>query len=205
MIAFGRQVCGNLDAGAAHEWLVTDGLGGYAMGTVAGLRTRRYHGLLIVAAPGASARRLGLAALDPLVRIGERVVGLATDEWAGGAVDPAGHVHLATFRLDGGVPCWRWDLGDVVLQREIAMAHGRPAVGVLFRLLHSPRPVTLELTPLCTWRDVHGERQAWAEPSVTAVADGFVFEGAYRVAGPGWQPSGDWYRGVYAREEAARG
>ena len=94
MIAFGRQVCGDLDAGAAHEWLVTDGLGGYAMGTVAGLRTRRYHGLLIVAAPGASARRLGLAALDPLVRIGERVVGLATDEWAGGAVDPAGHVHL---------------------------------------------------------------------------------------------------------------
>ena len=52
MIAFGRQVCGNLDAGAGHEWLVTDGLGGYAMGTVAGLRTRRYHGLLVIAAPG---------------------------------------------------------------------------------------------------------------------------------------------------------
>ena len=205
MIAFGRQVCGNLDAGAGHEWLVTDGLGGYAMGTVAGLRTRRYHGLLVIAAPGASARRLGLAALDPLVRIGDRVVRLATDEWVGGAVDPAGHIHLASFRLDGGVPCWCWDLGDVVLQRKIAMAHGRPAVGVLFRLLHSPRPVKLELTPLCTWRDVHGERQTWAEPSVTAVADGFVFEGAYRVAGPGWQPGGGWYHGVYAREEAARG
>ena len=205
MIAFGRQVCGNLDAGAAHEWLVTDGLGGYAMGTVAGLRTRRYHGLLVVAAPGASARRLGLAALDPVVRIGERVVRLATDEWAGGAVDPAGHVHLASFRLDGGVPCWRWDLGDVVLQREIAMAHGHPAVGVLFRLLHSPRTVTLELTPLCTWRDVHGDRYAWAEPSLTAVAGGFVFEGAYRVAGPGWQSGGEWYHGVYAREEAVRG
>ena len=173
MIAFGRHVCGNLDAGAGHEWLVTDGLGGYAMGTVAGLRTRRYHGLLVIAAPGASARRLGLAAQDPLVRIGDRVVRLATGEWVGGAVDPG---HLASFRLDGGVPCWCWDLGDVVLQREIAMAHGRPAVGVLFRLLHSPRPVKLELTPLCTWRVVHGERQAWAEPSGTAVADGFVFE-----------------------------
>ena len=95
MIAFGRQVCGDLDAGAAHEWLVTDGLGGYAMGRVAGLRTRRYHGLLIVAAPGASARRLGLAALDPLVRIGDRIVRLATDEWVGGAVDPAGQVDHA--------------------------------------------------------------------------------------------------------------
>ena len=48
-IGFGPQVCGDLDAGAAREWLVPDGLGGYAMGTVSGLRTRRYHGLLVVA------------------------------------------------------------------------------------------------------------------------------------------------------------
>ncbi|MGI5241871.1 amylo-alpha-1,6-glucosidase [Dactylosporangium sp. CA-139066] len=205
MTAFGRQVCGDLDAAAAREWLVTDGLGGYAMGTVADLRTRRYHGLLVVAEPGGAARRLGLAALDPVVRIGERVVRLATNEWAGGTVDPAGHVHLAQFGIDGGVPYWRWDLGDVVLQREIAMAHGRAAAGVVFTLLHAPRPVTLELTPMCTWRDAHGERTAFGEPAVTPVAGGFEFEGAYRVAGPDWQPGGDWYRGVYAREEAARG
>jgi predicted glycogen debranching enzyme len=205
MIAFGRQVCGDLDLAATREWLVTDGLGGYAMGTVAGLRTRRYHGLLVVAAPGASSRRLGLAALEPVLRIGERVVRLATDEWAGGAVDPAGHVHLAHFALDDGVPRWRWDLGDVVLEREVAMAHGSPAVGVVFRLLRAPRPVTLDVTPLCTWRDAHGERYANGTPSVTPVAGGFEFEGAYRVTGPGWQAGGEWYRGVYAREEAARG
>ena len=56
-IAFGRQVCGSLDEASRREWLVTDGLGGYAMGTVAGLRTRRYHGLLMVpTAPAGSAR-----------------------------------------------------------------------------------------------------------------------------------------------------
>ncbi|GAA4253837.1 amylo-alpha-1,6-glucosidase [Dactylosporangium darangshiense] len=205
MIAFGRQVCGDLGAASAREWLVTDGLGGYAMGTVSGLRTRRYHGLLVIAAPGGGSRRLGLAALNPVVRVGERVFRLATDEWAGGTVDPAGHVHLAQFELDNGVPSWRWDLGDVVLQREIAMAHGRPVVGVVFRVLRAPRPVTLELTPLCTWRDAHGERTAFGEPEVTPVAGGFEFEHAYRVAGPDWRPGGDWYRGVYAREEAARG
>jgi predicted glycogen debranching enzyme len=205
MITLGPQICGDLDQAAAREWLVTDGLGGYAMGTVAGLRTRRYHGLLVVAEPGGAVRRLGLAALDPLVRVGARQVRLATDEWAGGAVDPAGHVHLAEFGLDDGVPSWRWDLGDVVLQREIAMAHGRPAVGVVFRLLRAARPITLELTPLCTWRTTHGERLAGEAPAVTPAADGFVFEGAYRVSGPGWVPGGDWYRGVYAREEAARG
>ena len=203
MIAFGRQVCGN-STWAPHTSGWYRRAGGYAMGTVAGLRTAATTAADRCGAGGERAP-VGSRALDPLVRIGDRVVRLATDEWVGGAVDPAGHIHLASFRLDGGVPCWCWDLGDVVLQREIAMAHGRPAVGVLFRLLHSPRQVTLELTPLCTWRDVHGERYAWAEPSVTAVADGFVFEGAYRVAGPGWQPGGDWYHGVYAREEAARG
>ncbi|MET7394319.1 amylo-alpha-1,6-glucosidase [Dactylosporangium sp. NPDC005572] len=225
MITFGRQVCGDLGAAAAREWLVTDGLGGYAMGTVAGLRTRRYHGLLVVAETGAgtgagtgdeagngtgngtggSARRLGLAALDPVVTVGDRRWRLATDEWAGGAVDPAGHVHLASFALDNGVPVWRWDLGDVVVEREIAMAHGRAAVGVVFRVLRAPRPVTVELIPLCTWRDLHGERLAFGDPQVTPVAGGFEFEGAYRVGGPGWQPGGEWFHGVYAREEAARG
>ncbi|WP_426502211.1 amylo-alpha-1,6-glucosidase [Dactylosporangium sp. McL0621] len=205
MITFGRQICGDLESASTREWLVTDGLGGYAMGTVSGLRTRRYHGLLVVAAPGGGARQLGLAALEPVVRIGDRVVRLATDEWAGGTVDPAGHVHLAEFRLDEGVPCWRWDLGDVVVQREIAMAHGRAAVGVVFTVLRAPRPITLELTPLCTWRDAHGERTAAGDPRVTPAAGGFAFEDAYRVTGPDWQPGGDWYRGVYAREEAGRG
>ncbi|HSK98299.1 MAG TPA: amylo-alpha-1,6-glucosidase [Euzebyales bacterium] len=205
MIAFGRQVCGDLDAATSREWLVTDGLGGYAMGTVAGMRTRRYHALQVVAEPSASARRLGLAALEPVLHIGDRRVRLATDEWASRAVDPAGHAHLESFTLDEGVPRWRWNLGDVQLEREIAMAHGTPAVGVLFRLVHAPGPVTLELTPLCTWRDVHGERHAWGEPDVTPVAGGFVFEDAYRVCGPGWQPGGDWYLGLYVREEEARG
>ena len=50
MIELGPQACGDLEGAAAREWLVADGLGGYAMGTVAGLRTRRYHGLLAVAA-----------------------------------------------------------------------------------------------------------------------------------------------------------
>lgn len=205
MIAFGRQVCGHLDAAATREWLVTDGLGGYAMGTVAGLRTRRYHGLLVVAEAGGAARKLGLAALDPVVRIGDRRIRLATHEWAGGAVDPAGHEHLASFALDEGVPRWRWDLGDVVLEREVAMGSREPTVAVVFRVLRAPVPVELELTPLCTWRDVHGERRAGGEPALAPVPDGFVFESAYRVAGPGWEPGGVWYRGVLAREEAARG
>ncbi len=205
MIALGPQACGSLDESASREWLVTDGLGGYAMGTVAGLRTRRYHGLLVPATGGPSARMLGLAALDPVLVVGDARYRLATDEWASGTVDPRGHELLVSFALDSGVPRWRWQVGDIVLEREVAMTHGRCAVGVVHRLVRADRPVTLELTPLCTWRSVHGERFAAGDPTVDATVDGFVFEGAYRLAGTGWQPGGSWYRGVRAREEAARG
>jgi predicted glycogen debranching enzyme len=85
------------------------------------------------------------------------------------------------------------------------MAHGRASLGVVHRLLAGP-PVGLALEALCTWRDAHGERSGASGPlAVTPVADGAVVEGAYRLAGPGWQPGGEWYRGARLREEAARG
>ena len=187
------------------------------MGTVAGLRTRRYHGILVVAGNHPGARRVGLAALDTSVVLGDRRVRLATDEWAGGTVDPAGHRHLARFDLDDGLPRWRWEFGGIVVERTIAMAHGRSLVAVTHRLLaggygergragnQAGQSVRLDVTALCTWRDAHGNRFAWGDPDVEAVAGGFVFEKAYRVAGPGYSAGGSWYRGTSLREEAARG
>ncbi len=206
-IVFGRQVCGDLTQSATRDWLVTDGLGGFAMGTVAGLRTRRYHGLLVVATAPPIGRHLGLAALDPVLVLGDERVRLGTHEWSGGAVSPAGHGHLDRFDLLDGVPRWRWSVGSVVLEAEVAMTRGRPAVGVRWRLVRAGThaAVRVEVEALCTWRDAHGERSAGAGPNVEQTADGFVFEGAYRVRGPGFEPTGDWYRGVHHREEAARG
>ena len=203
-VAFGREVCGTLEEGAARELLVTDGLGGYAAGTVSGLLTRRYHGLLMHATGRAGATRsLGLVALDTVVVIGDQRIRLATHEWVSGAVDPRGHEQLAWFDLDDGVPRWRYDLGPVQLEVELAMADGVCTVAVVHRLLAGE--ATLEVTPLCTWRDQHGDRFAGTDPAVESSSAGFVFESAYRVQGPGYQPAGAWYRGVYHREEAARG
>ncbi|HZQ85059.1 MAG TPA: amylo-alpha-1,6-glucosidase [Acidimicrobiales bacterium] len=204
MLRFGPGVCGDLEEASRREWLVSDGLGGFAMGTVAGLRTRRYHGLLVVATQPPIGRQLALAALDPVLVVGDARVRLGTLEWAGGAVDPAGHVLLASFGVLDGVPTWRWRVGGVVLESAVAMARGRPAVAVTYRLLGGG-PVRLELGALCTWRDVHGERFAGADPDIAVTNDGFVFEGRYRVQGPGFEPDGAWYRGAWAREEAARG
>jgi predicted glycogen debranching enzyme len=110
-IAFGRGVCGSLVEAASREWLATDGLGGYASGTVAGLATRRYHGLLVAAtAPAGASRMVGLSGLDTVVVVGDRRFRLSTHEWSGGAVDPRGYEHCASFDLDqgcrGGVSTW---------------------------------------------------------------------------------------------------
>jgi len=214
---FGPQVCGCLDGGsggAQREWLVPDGLGGYAMGTVSGLRTRRYHGLLVVpvgrtgrGAEDLARRKVGLVSLDPVLTLpsGARVP-LAVHEWASGAISPTGHQHLESFELADGLPRWRWRIGDVVVERELAMAYGRSSLGVVHRLVSAPGPVRVELTALCTWRDAGSERRAGAGPlESTAVADGVLIEGAYRLAGPGWRARGEWWVGAYAREEAARG
>lgn len=205
MTTLGPQTLGELATSTTREWLLTDGLGGYASGTVGGLRTRRYHGLLVVPVDGPARRCMGLVALDPVLVVDDIHVRLAVDEWSDGVVDPRGDALLRSFDLVDGVPRWRWQFGDIVLEREVAMAPGTSSTTIVHRLVASPRPVRLELTALCTWRDVHGERHAGDDPIVGDDALGFTFEDAYRVTGPGWTRTGEWYRGVHAREEAARG
>ncbi|MGH3831567.1 MAG: amylo-alpha-1,6-glucosidase [Pseudonocardiaceae bacterium] len=195
----------SLEEGADREWLVADGHGGYAMGTVCGLRTRRYHGLLVAAMAGPSARRLGLVALDPVLTLPSGAsVRLGVHEWAGGVVAPTGHILLESFDLDDGLPRWRWRVGGVVLERELAMRHGSASVAVVHRLL-AGGPVSLALEALVTWRDANGERYAGEPLSVEHNDGGAVVEGSFRLRGPGWTPAGDWYRGVHARLEAERG
>ncbi|MFJ6199423.1 amylo-alpha-1,6-glucosidase [Micromonospora sp. NPDC092111] len=205
-IGFGPRVCGEPADGATREWLVTDGLGGYATGTVSGLRTRRYHGLLVVAGETPASRRVGLVSLDPAVILpsGARVR-LGAHEWSSGVVDPRGYELLERFDLVDGLPRWRWRIGDVVVERELAMTYGRSAVAVVHRLV-AGGPVRLDLSAACTWRDAHGERRADGPvPRVEPVDGGAVVEGAFRLAGPDWTPEGQWWLGVHHREEAARG
>jgi predicted glycogen debranching enzyme len=205
-LIFGGQLCGDLDEGSEREWLVADGRGGYAAGTVSGLRTRSYHALQVVASPTAASRRVGLLSLDPVVVLpsGEEVR-LAVHEWASGAVEPRGNELLESFTLADGLPRWRWRIGGVLLECELAAVSGRPALGVVHRL-RSGGPVRLRLEALCTWRDAHGERFAdGGDLAMTPCADGVIVENAYRLAGPGWTPAGVWWRDVRLREAAARG
>jgi predicted glycogen debranching enzyme len=164
LIRFGREVCGDLTQAERREWWLANGLGGYAAGTIAGSLTRRYHGLLMAPVNPPLGRFLVLAKADATLVDGERRYPLFTNRWAGGIVEPAGHVHIESFRLEGRMPVWRYAIGDLTLEHRIWMEHGANTVYVAWRLLPgraSPRPVKLELTLLASARDHHVSARPW--------------------------------------------
>ena len=121
-VEFGREVCGTLESAEAREWLVTNGIGGFASGTIAGSNTRRYHGLLIAALQPPVGRTQLFAALNEIVRYNGAEFALATHRWASGAVEPQGFLNIESFRLEGRTPVWTYALADAVLEKRVYMA-----------------------------------------------------------------------------------
>jgi predicted glycogen debranching enzyme len=145
----------------AREWLVTNGMGGYAMGTVNGAATRRYHGLLVAATRPPAERTMLLAGVEERLVVGGRRFDLGCHVWSGGGIAPDGDRSLQSFRLERGVPVWRYACGDCVLEKRIAMPFGENAVIVEYRLLPGSMPCELQLEPLVVHRmhhRLHGDR-----------------------------------------------
>lgn len=130
----------------AQEWLVTNGLGGYASGTVLGITTRRYHGVLIAALPAPRGREVLLNHLAERIKLEDgTVVQLGEEERAGVPLELHGAGHLAEVRLEGGLPVWRYQVGKVVLEKRLIMPHMQNTVLVHFSLVSGAQPVHLEI------------------------------------------------------------
>ncbi len=155
-VRFGRGLCGDLAAAEAREWLLTNGRGGYAMGTVAGTLTRRYHGLLIAAADPPVTRRLVVARLDLDAEYDGRTYALATNRWRSGAIAPDGRRFAEAFALDDGLPAWTYALGDALLEVTLAMPLGADATAVLLRVVRAREPLGVRGRLIVADRDHHG-------------------------------------------------
>ena len=101
---FGREVTGSLAVAESREWLCTNGLGGFASGTVAGLPTRRYHGLLVAALKPPVGRTVLVGGLHERIEYDGATYELSTARWADGTVAPAGYRLIERFYLDGATP-----------------------------------------------------------------------------------------------------
>ncbi len=155
MIRFGREVTGDLSAAQRREWLVTNGIGGYAMGTLAGARTRRYHGLLVAAGSPPAGRMMLLAGLDVWAMVEHARYPLVTHNWAAGVVLPDGYRHLERFFLDGAIPTLVYTLGEVQVIQRVWMHHHHNTTYITYTYRRGSDPIKLELTPLCTYRPHH--------------------------------------------------
>jgi predicted glycogen debranching enzyme len=124
-----------------REWLVTNGLGGYASGTIGGAPARRYHGLLIASLPAPYGRRFLLGdVIEYLVLPEGRAVPLADidGETVGGG--------LTEFRLELGLPIWHYEIGGIAIERRVVMPHMQNSVHVVYRLLGGAEAAVLKLT-----------------------------------------------------------
>ncbi|WP_165423527.1 amylo-alpha-1,6-glucosidase [Ktedonosporobacter rubrisoli] len=140
-ITFDRSTCCDLNEIISREWLVTNGLGGYAAGTVAGVLTRMQHGLLVIVPPDTVQPQLLLAKLDEEIAFDQRTYYLGTNEYRDGTLSPAGFVHLESFHLEQGFPVFNYRLGGphgILLEKRIWMLQGSNTTYIRYRVRRMP-------------------------------------------------------------------
>lgn len=213
MITFGREVCSRLEVAEGREWLVTNGLGGYAMGTVAGLLTRRYHGLLVASLRPPLGRTLLLAKLDEDVKYDGQQFALFANRWADGAVEQEGLRFMEQFRLEGTTPVWTFALADALLEKRVWMEAGANTTYVHYRYRRGSGPLELYAKAVVNYRDYHHTTilNDW-QPEIGPLDDGLrvqmhaeAIPFTLRCApGQAW-PDFNWYEDYFLSAEETRG
>jgi len=212
-LKFDAATCQNLERSSRLEWLETNGLGGFASGTVSGIHTRRYHGLLTAALNPPVGRMLFAAKFeDTLIVDGQRVE-LSANRYSG-VVYPQGHDYLSEFRLDP-FPTWTYDIGDVEIEKRVFMAHGLNATVVEYEVKGLCKNCRLEVRPLIAYRDHHATTHSndaidpgfdWEEDGLVSIQ---LYDGLPRVYfGADYsncEKTGHWYNRFEYSEEQARG
>ncbi|MGJ3247502.1 MAG: amylo-alpha-1,6-glucosidase [Elainellaceae cyanobacterium] len=159
-ITFGRDICSDLTLSEQREWLVTNGIGGYACGTISGMLTRCYHGLLTAALNPPLGRTLLVAKLEETVHYGSDRIPLSTNRWADGSIAPHGYLHIEAFYLDGAIPVWNFACQDALLEKRVWMEQGANTTYVRYQLHRATQPLKLTLKALVNYRDYHQTTQA---------------------------------------------
>lgn len=213
----------NLDT---REWLLTNGLGSFASGTVCDGHTRTYHGWLIAALEPPGQRTLLLARIDATIEIAGQSLDLGVNFWKSGAIAPQGYRLLKSFEVDP-IPTWIWGQTDWRLSRRLLMPYGLWQTDsgepqFCDRLLiqyqyHGTEPAVLKLRPLIGDRIFHYQQRAQPDLQFAQVVEpsGILLQAKRsNWVGTSWQLSwtegtydsdGLWYWGYRYPEETQRG
>lgn len=205
----------NLDDLAEREWLLTNGLGGYASATLCGMHTRRYHGLLVAALQPPGGRHLLVAKLEETLHAGGADISLATNQYAD-TIHPHGYRYLQSVEFTDHAFTMCFAAGTARLEKRITLVDGENTTCVSYRN-NGDIPYHLSLTPLVNARDFHGETTAgsihfhlasgaWGAGTQVHVRPEWMREGFRLYADAGaWRDNPHWYYRFYHCWEARRG
>jgi predicted glycogen debranching enzyme len=214
-ITLDEQTLTSIGVALQKEWLITNGLGGYASSSVLGINTRKYHGLLVGAFHPPGDRRVCLEKLDEELSIGSETHLLGANEFQNG-IHPQGSLWLREFSLMP-FPRFRYVVNDnVEVEKTVFMPFEKNAVVTLYRVLNKNSfGITIRIFPLVNWRPFHSVTDRWKSPSdfTTSHIDKEVKmrfgtpQATLIVAAVNgcFEPMGNWVEKVYYREEAGRG
>jgi predicted glycogen debranching enzyme len=166
----------------AKEWLVTNGIGGYASNSLLGIATRRYHGLFVPDLPGRG-RTLIIPRLDETIEAGTQTVLLSGAEYADGRIELEGMRFLKEIRREWQAPVWMYEVGGAVLEKRVVAPHGQNTMSLQYRCLSGS--MQLHLRPYITYR-MHDARlgEGYAGPFPLTISSG-----RYEIALPHGAPS----------------
>ncbi|MEP6885846.1 MAG: amylo-alpha-1,6-glucosidase [Gammaproteobacteria bacterium] len=211
-LSLGRDICGRWESASRYEWLVTNGLGGYACGTVAGANTRRYHGFLMASLRPPVERTLLVAKVE----LSAHYLGVETDlsanEFEDGTVSGQGFMHLESFAVPDGIPTWRYAVADSLLEQQVFMAPEANTSYLRLQLERASAPLRVTLKPLIAYRDYHSQNRGAKdftldadarECRIQAGADARPFR--ISVSDGRFTAATQWYWNFWHRVEAERG
>lgn len=159
VIAFNQEALSHFSEAVNKEWLVTNGLGGYASSTVLGLNTRKYHGLLVAALHPPGNRTVCLSKIDEDIIVENQVYRLGTNEFSD-HVYPKGYMFLAGFSV-APFPTYIYHAENITLTKTIYMPRNENAVSVMYKASNFGSEAKLKIYPMLTSRHFH----SLADPS----------------------------------------
>jgi predicted glycogen debranching enzyme len=168
MALYSVETYGELQPHLQEEWLITNGIGGFASGTIVGCNTRRYHGLLCAALLPPVGRVMMLNRLGEIIRVqgrNETPIELSVNQF-GNTFHPRGDRYLRRFDLEAALVRWDYEIDGIRIIKEIQMSWQNNAVGIRYTIEPDDKTVELSLLPFVRMMDFHAlrhEKEAFIE------------------------------------------
>jgi len=213
VITITREALENFDEAIQKEWLVTNGLGGYASSTVLGVNTRKYHGLLVAALHPPGDRTVCLAKLDEELCVGNKIYPLGVNEFHG-KIFPQGYLFLKEFSLNP-FPKYDYQVQDIKVRKTIFMPKEKNAVAVAYEVRNrGVAEAKIRVYPLLTCRHFHSVVDRAKNPlnfrqkqnrEVEVIFNTPKVAVTVRSTTGEFNEKATWIERLYYREEASRG